>query len=162
MIGESRSRVASNGNESGGAVSQDEEQRRRWRREMPSAGRRCSRAEQTDEARAKRTSGDWFLAKARSSRAGAGEDEARATRSAEERRASRGFVAVSQKSARQKRLMRNRASASSLRLPATAGPDFTWCTVPYGASGARVLHRGERTLILRTDACSSVVTAVLS
>ena len=54
---------------------------------VPSAGRRCSRAEQTDEARAKRTSGDWFLAKARSSRAGAGEDEARATRSAEERRA---------------------------------------------------------------------------
>ena len=74
------------------------------------------RAEQTDVARAKRASGDWFLAKARSSRAGAGEDEARATRSAEERRASRGFVAVSQKSARQKRLMRNRAP--SLRLPA--------------------------------------------
>ena len=83
--------LASNGNESGGAQYGKTKSNGGdgVRREMPSAGRRCSRAEQTDEARAKRTSGDWFLAKARSRGAGAGEDEARATRSAEERRASR-------------------------------------------------------------------------
>ena len=125
MIGESRSRVASNGNESGGAVrhgprataATDGDKRCRRR----SAGRRSGvRADQTDDARAKRTSGDWFLAKARSSRAGAGEDEARATRSAE---------------ARDARRLHKKLLPPGTAVAATSGPEFSWCIVPYG-SGA--------------------------
>ena len=136
MIGESRSRVASNGNESGGAVRHGPRATATMVTRDAGGEARVAgvRAEQTDEARAKRTSGDWFLAKARSSRAGAGEDEARATRSAEERRASLVFVAVSQKSARHKRLPK-KMIPSGTAVAATAGPEFSWCIVPYG-SGA--------------------------
>ena len=133
QIGESRSRVASNGNESGGAVrhgprataATDGDKRCRRR----SAGRRSGvRAEQTDDARAKRTSGDWFLAQARSSRAGAGEDEAgSASHSA--------LVAQRRDARRAASKVFHKNSPPGTALPATAGPHFSWCIVPYG-SGA--------------------------